>query len=157
MSNTLFFQKKLQVIICVIGGVCFFFLMFFVIRKDQYPGSVFIGDTEYHLEIAKTQEDQQKGLGERDVLCQECAMLFVFDWPQKQGFWMKGMRFPLDIIWLLDDTVVFLEHDIPPDSQKVFFPDARANRVLEVNGGIAKDVQVGDKLIFSQDVEEKKR
>ena len=54
-------------------------------------------------EIADTQAERQKGLMFREHLDKESALLFVFKEGGFYGFWMKNMRFPLDIIWVSDD------------------------------------------------------
>ena len=68
--------------------------------------------------------------------------------------WMKGMRFPLDLVWIDDDRVVDVTADVPdqpgtPDAQlPIYSPSQPANRVLEVNAGWAKrnGVQPGDRV-----------
>jgi len=65
---------------------------------------------------------------------------------------MKGMRFPLDILWIdsADGRIVHLEKNIPADSKAVFTPDAPADRVLELNGGSAEryGIQTGERVDF---------
>ena len=108
-----------------------------------------IGSETYSLEIAHTPEARARGLGGRDGLCSECGMLFLFERTEPQGFWMKGMRFPLDIVWLQDDLIVHVERNISPESQAVFRPETPANRVLEFNAGAMDGVNVGDRAVFS--------
>jgi len=141
------------------GGSLVFLGIFFALLLSEevpldreLPKAVFINDKPFSLEFAVTKEEKALGLGERDSLCDTCAMLFVFETPRRQGFWMKGMRFPLDIAWLLSDTVVHIEHNIPNDSVEVFLPSSRADSVLEVNADVLKDVKVGDKLDFLRPV-----
>ena len=40
------------------------------------------------------------------------AMLFRFSQAEKYSFWMKDMRFPLDIIWIKNREVVHIEKNI---------------------------------------------
>ena len=43
------------------------------------------------------------------------GMLFIFNYPSKQGFWMKEMMFPLDIIWLDSNySVIHIEKKLQP-------------------------------------------
>jgi uncharacterized protein len=50
------------------------------------------------LAVAITDEDQIKGLSIKDQMNENEGMLFVYDKPSRQSFWMKVMRFPID--WL---------------------------------------------------------
>jgi len=52
------------------------------------------------VEVADTVEKRSLGLGKRSGLENGWGMLFVFEKRKQHGFWMKGMQFPLDIIWL---------------------------------------------------------
>ena len=108
-----------------------------------------MADTYYSVEVAKTRQEQERGLGDRDELCEHCALLFLFPEKSIRGFWMKNMRFPIDIIWLVDQTVVHIEREVAYDSPLVYFPPVQANRVIEVNAGEATLVQVGDTIFFN--------
>lgn len=107
-----------------------------------------IGGEVFKLEIAETEEARSLGLGTRDSLCERCAMLFVFEKPEKHAFWMKDMRFPLDIVWLFENRVVHIERNVPADSREILRPEASADRVLEFNAGAAKDLETGERVQF---------
>lgn len=117
-------------------------------RRDSLPREVEIGSQTFTLEWAVTDEERRQGLGSRDDLCARCAMLFVFDTPGRHAFWMQGMRFPLDIAWLLGDAVVWIERRIPSDSPATYRPDTPADRVLEFNAGTLDGVEQGDRVRF---------
>ena len=53
-----------------------------------------------------------QGLAVKNQLKENEAMLFVFEKPGKHSFWMKDMKFPIDIIWL-DSTgkIVHIEEN----------------------------------------------
>ena len=59
-----------------------------------------IGQTIFKAEVAATFPQQRKGLMFRDTLGEREAMLFVYDHDGYFSFWMKNVKFPLDIIWL---------------------------------------------------------
>jgi uncharacterized membrane protein (UPF0127 family) len=72
---------------------------------------------------------------------------------------MKGMRFPLDLVWIDGDRVVDVTARVPneppgtPDAQlPVYSPSRPANRVLEVNAGWAQrnGVKAGDRVLYSR-------
>ena len=94
------------------------------------------------LEVARTNEERAKGLGGHAPLGESEGMLFVFERPAFHSFWMKGMLFPLDLIWIEGGIVVHIARDVPhfppgtPDSQlPIYAPAAPATYVLEVNAG----------------------
>ena len=140
----------------IVGGLIACSIFFWIAKKSQpvplfAPQAVSVQGKTFTLELAVTPEQMTLGLGERTSLCDMCALLFVFTRPERQSFWMKGMLFPLDIVWLLDDTVVHIERDIPATTKDTFTPKERANRVLEWNAGAGKGLQVGDRVFFSND------
>ena len=72
-------------------------------------------------------------------------MLFIFDRPDLYGFWMKGMFFPIDIIWIKDNQVIGFEEELDPDSSpnpKLYYPPALVDRVLEVKAGAVRERQI---------------
>lgn len=112
------------------------------------PSQASFGESRFQLEIADTDAKRSRGLGYRESLCERCGMLFVFDEPGRYAFWMKGMRFPLDIIWLREGVVTYMERDVPADSTTVFRPPEEVDGVLEVNAGQAEALRVGDRVEF---------
>lgn len=99
--------------------------------------TVFLGGTEVTVEIADTQAKRERGLGGRDTIKQNTGMLFVFDTPEQYGFWMKDMKFPIDIIWFdANRRIIYEEEDVQPNSYpNVFVPRTPATFVLEVPAG----------------------
>lgn len=66
------------------------------------------------------------------------GMLFVFGGEGTRCFWMKNMRFPLDIVWL-DATarVSAVESDLSPSSYPHMFCHP-GSYVAELNAGQAR-------------------
>lgn len=96
-----------------------------------------VGENAYELVVAAKEQTQQKGLGGRAELAQNQGMLFVFDKPAEQCFWMKDMRFPIDIIWLdSDKRVTHMEQNVAPESYpEQFCGDNTTQYVIELNAG----------------------
>jgi uncharacterized protein len=91
------------------------------------------------VEVAETDAERARGLMFRDSLDEREGMLFRFEVPRRYGFWMKNVRFPLDIIWL-DATrrVVWIVERAAPcasDPCPMYVPGAEASYVVEVIGG----------------------
>lgn len=110
---------------------------------------------EVDAEIADTKEKRSLGLSGRESLGQNLGMLFIFEKSDKYRFWMKGMKIPLDFIWINDTRVVDILKNIQPpkpedspQSIPLFAPIVPINRILEVNGGFVDtyNIRVGDKI-----------
>lgn len=72
-----------------------------------------IGEALLKVEIADTQGKRNKGLSGREKLASDSGMLFIFETPKKYQFWMKGMKFPLDMIFIREGKVVDFLTQVP--------------------------------------------
>ena len=86
------------------------------IPNDRYLlARVIVNGFELATDLAITDDQKAKGLAVKDHLKENEGMLFVYEEPSRQGFWMKDMKFPIDIIWLdSNGTVVHIEHNLQP-------------------------------------------
>ena len=109
------------------------------------------------VELAQTAAERTRGLGGHAPLGADEGMLFVFPAAGRHSFWMKGMTFALDIIWIRDGQVVYVVADVPPprpgtpDSElPIYTPPAAANYVLEVPAGFAArwGIQAGSRIVL---------
>ena len=105
-----------------------------------------ISGKKFVANLALTREEQRKGLGGRDRLCGRCAMLFDFKDKNKYSFWMKDMKFDLDIIWISDGRIVYIKKNFSRHSPETIAPDSYADKVLEINSGISSKFgfEIGD-------------
>lgn len=63
------------------------------------------------LKIATTPESQAKGyMDELDSPNEDTGILFIYEFPQELSFWMKRVKFPLDIIFF-DDNMQYINHE----------------------------------------------
>ena len=107
-------------------------------------------------DVAATQEQKTKGLDVRSSMAENQAMLFPFPDENNYGFWMKGMKFPIDIIWInADKKVVHIEHSLPPCTGSdltcpIHSPSEKAKYVLETTAGFSDRHQVieGTPVLF---------
>ena len=110
-----------------------------------------IGNTTLQVEVASTLQENQVGLSGRVGLAPMTGMLFIFAEPNTHGFWMKDMRFSLDIIWAdTQGKVVTILPNISPDTfPQAFHPSEPSLYVLEVPAGFAGvyRVAIGDKIV----------
>lgn len=102
---------------------------------------VSLGGVTVRTDVAETAADRERGLAGRLALEELEGMLFLFDTSAPHAFWMKGMKMPIDIIWIDDGKIVDIAADVPPSSDvspPLYTPSRPANRVLEVSAGFAK-------------------
>lgn len=106
-------------------------------------------------DIADTPEKRYWGLGVRDTMDEGEAMLFVYEQERHTSFWMNGMKFPIDIIWLDSDrVVVHIEQSLPlctPEGCPSYQPEEEAQFVLETVAGFSEkyDIGIGTKADFN--------
>jgi uncharacterized protein len=137
------------IILCLLAivGVLFFWPKSIPHEEDNSV-VLRVGNNQYQTEVSRTSEERARGLSFRDELCEDCAMLFVFDDPGQYGFWMKDMRFSLDIFWIQDGKVIHKESNVSEKDTRTFKPPVEANMVLEVNPSSA--IEVGDRVALEK-------
>jgi len=111
-----------------------------------------VGGASVTAEVADDDASRARGLSGRDRLDPDAGMLFVLP-GDSPSFWMKGMRFPIDIVWIRGARVVDVTADVPPpagtnEALATYSPERPANRALEVNAGWADrhGVERGDRV-----------
>jgi uncharacterized membrane protein (UPF0127 family) len=98
--------------------------------------------------VAMTPEQHAVGLMYRKDMPQHEGMLFVFQNPTKQCFWMKNTDLPLTAAFVADDgTIVNLE-DMKPQTTDSHCSTKPVRYVLEMNQGwfVKKGLKPGSKL-----------
>lgn len=116
-----------------------------------------INNKKYSVEEAKTDKEREDGLKHRLELPENEGMLFYMpDEKSQQVFTMKGMKFPLDILFInQDQEVISAHHDCQPDEKAVVSTTEHLDEgdyiayVLEVNPN--SGIEVGDSLDFEED------
>lgn len=94
-------------------------------------------------EVADTPAERGQGLSFRKSIGLNEGMLFVFNELGSHGFWMKDMRFPIDIIWIAGDRVVGVVENAAPEPEKsfeelpIYYPPQVVDKVLEIRSGRA--------------------
>ncbi|MGH7377484.1 MAG: DUF192 domain-containing protein [Candidatus Methylomirabilales bacterium] len=86
-------------------------------RASSLPtgGTVLLGGrVTVRVEVAVTEEEQTRGLSGRPGLRLGTGMLFAYPAPAFRSMWMRGMRFPLDFLWIREGRIVDLFEHIPP-------------------------------------------
>jgi uncharacterized protein len=86
-------------------------------------------------EVARTPEQRATGLMFRKTMGSNEGMLFVFDGPSEQCFWMKNTLLPLSIAFLADDGSVVNIDDMKPLTLDGHCSKKEVRYVLEMNDG----------------------
>ncbi len=91
------------------------------------------------VRVADTDKTRELGLSYFKSLPEKQGMLFVFPQVGIYSFWMKGMNFPLDIIWM-DENLKIVDRLInvdPSTYPETYTPSASAVYVLEISANTA--------------------
>lgn len=154
-------SNKLLTIILVLTVTIFFSGSLFIallpersIQKSEFDfATVTIGGKEFLAAVAQTPLQRAQGLSGTDPLPADLGMLFIFPETGTHSFWMKDMKYDLDIIWIKDDTIVDIwQHAPAPQGGEIasYTPQASANYVFEVTAGFVANssLKVGDTAII---------
>ena len=126
-------------------------------QTEDKKSKVKINNTEIEVEIADTSEKRAKGLSNRDSLDQNKGMLFAFPEEAIATFWMKDVKFDLDIIWIRDSKIVKIDKNAkapkagtPDNKLALYKSDQPIDYVLEVNSGFVEKnkIEVGQIVSF---------
>ena len=86
-------------------------------------------------ELAMTPQQREIGLMHRTSMGANEGMLFVFEWPGQQCFWMKNTLIPLSIAFLADDGTVVNIESMKPQTLDPHCSEKPVRFVLEMNEG----------------------
>lgn len=133
------FLRKIPVIVSCLAliGLAVFFLWPAPVRTQ-----VRINDKVFDVEVVSTDKTTAQGLSGREKLEDGQGMLFVFDRPDRYSFWMKGMSFPIDIIYVNENKIADMALNMPAPRQgetpATYVPRVSADKVLEFKAGTAQ-------------------
>lgn len=104
----------------------------------------------FHVELATDDESHREGLMYRASLSEESGMLFLYPRPQQVSMWMKNTKIPLDMIFIAPGgRIVKIHESARPGSLKGISSGRAVRGVLEINGGMARELGIaeGDQVI----------
>jgi len=106
------------------------------------------GMYQIDVQIAQTAEQRQIGLMFRKEMPQAEGMIFVFEQPATQCFWMKNTVLPLTAAFVADDGRIVNLVDMKPMSEDSHCSKEPVRFVLEMNQGwfARKNIKEGSKL-----------
>jgi uncharacterized membrane protein (UPF0127 family) len=99
-------------------------------------------------EVAQTPDERATGLMFRREMAQQDGMLFVFEEPATQCFWMKNTLLPLSVAFVADDGTIVNLDDMKPQTLDSHCSAKPVRYVLEMNVGwfAKRGLKAGTKL-----------
>lgn len=95
------------------------------------------------VEVARTMEEQQRGMMFRESMGADNGMLFLYEEPQPVAYWMHNTVLPLDIIYVGPDRrVIRIAADAVPYSDEPIPSGGPVSAVLELNAGRAAQLGI---------------
>jgi uncharacterized membrane protein (UPF0127 family) len=118
----------------------------------RHDAQVKVNGKTFDVELPKNPDAFDKGLGGRPCITDSEGMFFRFKQPGQYPFWMKGMKFPIDIIWIsAGHKVAAIEVDEAPSTYPDKFVNQRpAQYVLEIKANLSKqlNINIGTPVAF---------
>ena len=107
-----------------------------------------IGKQTVHADIADTPQSREHGLMQRDHLCANCGMLFVFEKAGRYRFWMKDTPLPLSIAFIAADGSIINIAEMQPYTTDSHGAEGEALYALEMNRSwfAGNGIKPGDKV-----------
>jgi uncharacterized protein len=117
-------------------------------QMDLKRTNLAIGMHRIDAQLATNPEQRQIGLMWRKKMPAHEGMLFVFEQPSQQCFWMKNTLIPLTAAFLADDGTIVNMVDMQPQTLSPHCSAKPVRYVLEMNQGwfAKKSIKAGGKI-----------
>lgn len=105
----------------------------------------------FRVELARTEDERERGLMYREQLAPDAGMLFLFERSAPLTFWMKNTFIPLDMIFIDSDRqIIGIVENAEPRTLTARRVEGSAQYVLEIGGGVSAKlgVQAGSIVDF---------
>lgn len=141
----------MKTILSLFGLVLVIFVVA-VFLKNLKTETATINNHTFKLYVARTTKEKEVGLSEKTSLPEDFGMLFVFEKPGFYSFWMKNMKFGIDIIYINKGEVVTIYKNLVPEKSNkealLYNPEEPADMVLEINAGLSQkyNLKKGDRV-----------
>ncbi len=147
-SARMLFAQKQKRSMLVLGAVVLFFVFVLSVKfitheelKNETPctlsAELVFPQATFRVLVRTTPEGVTRGLSGHPGLRDDEGMLFLFAETGIKRFWMKEMRFPIDIVWLDEQFQVtgVSQHALPESYPNIFASPSSTRHVLEINAG----------------------
>lgn len=144
-----FFRENLRIITGVIVVLLFVILILIILLSNfstQTKTKAVLGNKTFNVFVAKSDSEKQIGLSSKNKISENQGMLFLFDKPDYYSFWMKDMKFPIDIIYIQNNKVTTVISDVNPPKNStsllIYKPKKKSDMVIEINAGLANKYNI---------------
>jgi hypothetical protein len=101
------------------------------------------GTHAFRVEVAKTPQEQAKGLMFRTAMEPDEGMLFPYDQPRELSFWMKNTVLSLDLVFIdAQHRILNIAENATPYSEQSIESAGPGVAVLELNGGRTRELGI---------------
>lgn len=146
-------MKKYLFIFTILLTIILIVITLVKINTNHAKPYILINGKSFEVEIAKTDAQKEKGLAKYKKISDNFAMEFPFEKIGYYSFWMKDMKFSIDIIYVNKNKIVQIFKNVPyPKSDNlplvIYKSSVLADTVLEINGGLSQkyDFKKGDNI-----------
>jgi hypothetical protein len=145
----------IALVVCLVSIFAAFILAPSSACRDFNAGIItYDNKQQLSVALARTTDEHQQGLSGCSSVPPGHGMYFIFPVKTDISFWMKGMKIPIDIVWLSDNKVIGITADVPPPtSPQAVLPlypaPAPVDAVLEIGAGEAQKLKIHQGSIFA--------
>jgi len=125
------------------------------VENSEYKAYTFINGKKVNLFVADTPELRQKGLMHRDKLDENSGMVFIFEKKEPVAFWMKNVKFPLDLVFISNNKIVKINKNVPictSENCPIYPCYIPVDTVIEFNAGFCEkhNIQPGQYITIKR-------
>jgi uncharacterized protein len=110
---------------------------------------VHIRGHRFLAEVVDTPDKAVLGLSRREKLRDNEGMLFIYTEKERKSFWMKDMKFDLDILWIEGDKIVRISRNAKAEGSnpsRTYDSGVPVDNVLEINAGLCDRLGIREGL-----------
>lgn len=136
-------MKKYLFIFTILLTIILIIISINKINTNHVKPYIVIDGKSFKVEIATTDAQKEKGLAKYKKIPDDFAMEFPFEKAGLYSFWMKDMKFSIDIIYVNKNKIVQIFQNVPyPKSGNwplvIYKSNVLADTVFEINGGLSQ-------------------
>lgn len=117
--------------------------------SEHFPQiKIVMNGLSLHVDHASTPQARAHGLQHKKYMCDDCGMLFEFEYPRIVSFWMKNTFLPLDIAYITEDGLIVDIRPMEPFNENGILSNEDVLYALEMHQGWFEShhIKVGDTI-----------